>query len=130
AEPPAVLEASDFLPFRLLRDQGWGMTAHVVYEAYDAERPATTSPLVIERVIRGHIGFDGLLLSDDLSMQALSGSLAERARASLAAGCDVLLHCNGDAEEMAEVVAATPPLAAAAARRLARAPGAPLAAAA
>src|SRR3546814_6927742 len=76
------------------------MTAQVVYAALDAERPATTSPRVIEEVIRGQIGFDGVLLSDDLSMEALKGSLGERAGAALAAGCDVALHCNGKPEEM------------------------------
>src|SRR3546814_14179284 len=82
------------------------MTAHVVYAALDAERPATTSPRVIEEVIRGQIGFDGVLLSDDLSMEALKGSLGERAGAALAAGCDVALHCNGKPEAMEQVAAA------------------------
>ena len=76
------------------------MTAHVVYAAFDAERPATLSPRVIDEVIRGGIGFDGMLLTDDLSMRALGGSFAERAEAALAAGCDVVLHCNGDMAEM------------------------------
>ncbi len=115
----AELEATDFRPFRELADAPWAMTAHVVYTALDAERPATTSPDVVSRVIRGEIGFDGLLLSDDLSMEALKGSLGERAAASLAAGCDVALHCNGKPEEMAQVAAAVGPLTAEAQRRIA-----------
>ncbi len=114
------LQHSDFLPFASLSDMPWGMTAHVLYTAIDAERPATTSPVVIERIIRGVIGFQGLLLSDDLSMQALGGTLGDRARASLAAGCDVALHCNGKMDEMAQVADATGPLTAAALQRLAR----------
>jgi beta-N-acetylhexosaminidase len=117
----AELEASDFRPFQALADAPWGMTAHVIYTALDAEAPATTSRKVIDNVIRGWIGFDGLLLSDDLSMQALSGSLGERATASLAAGCDVALHCNGKAEEMEQVAAAVGPLTAQAQRRIAAA---------
>lgn len=111
------LEASDFLPFRLLRDQAWAMTAHVVYEAIDPESCATLSKKVIAEVIRGHIGFDGLLLSDDLSMQALSGTLKERAERSLAAGCDIVLHCNGKPEEMTQVQSGLSPMSPAAARR-------------
>ncbi len=87
------------------------MTAHVVYAAFDAERPATTSPVVIGPVIRGEIGFDGLLISDDLSMKALTGGLAERARDALAAGCDIVLHCNGGIGEMVQVAGASPVLA-------------------
>ena len=81
------------------------MTAHVVYESIDPQRPATTSPKVIRDVIRGEIGFDGLLMSDDLSMQALDGPLAVRAKAALFAGCDMVLHCNGDMDEMKDVAA-------------------------
>jgi len=117
----AELVASDFRPFHALADAPWGMTAHVVYKALDETRPATTSPEVIAQVIRGEIGFDGLLLSDDLSMEALKGSLGERAAASLAAGCDVVLHCNGKPEEMAQVAEATAPLTEAAQRRIAAA---------
>jgi len=106
--PREVLEATDFEPFRRLNDLPLGMTAHVVYSAIDPKHPATTSARVIAEVIRGHIGFDGALMSDDLSMKALSGSFAERTRASLAAGCDLVLHCNGDMAEMAEVAAAAP----------------------
>jgi beta-N-acetylhexosaminidase len=91
----------------------------VVYAALDGARPATTSPDLIARVIRGQIGFGGLLLSDDLSMEALKGSLGERAEASLAAGCDVALHCNGKAAEMEAVAAAVGPLTAEAQRRIA-----------
>ena len=79
------------------------MTAHVVYESIDPQRPATTSPKVIRDVIRGEIGFDGLLMSDDLSMKALDGPLSVRARAAQFAGCDLVLHCNGDMDEMREV---------------------------
>ena len=115
--PREDLEARDFAPFRALADMPLAMTAHVVYSALDRERPATTSPVVIQEIVRGAIGFDGLLLSDDLSMQALSGSLRERAEASLAAGCDVVLHCNGKREEMEAVAEAAPALAGAALRR-------------
>lgn len=118
--PAPVLEAVDFLPFRLLNDAPWGMTAHLVYPAYDPELPATFSPAVIERAIRGAIGFDGVLMSDDIGMGALSGSMAERSRAALAAGCDLVLHCSGRMAEMQEVAAALPPMAPASAARLAR----------
>lgn len=116
----AELRKTDFAPFQMLADMPWAMTAHVVYSAIDAEAPATTSRQVIDRVIRGFIGFDGLLLSDDLSMQALSGSVGERARASLDAGCDVVLHCNGRLDELRPVVAATPRMGEAALRRYER----------
>ncbi|MGB0670917.1 MAG: beta-N-acetylhexosaminidase [Rhodospirillales bacterium] len=92
----AALESIDFPPFLDLRDAPWAMTAHVVYEAFDKAAPATTSKRVIEEVIRGICGFDGLLISDDLAMQALSGSLEERAEAVLAAGCDLVLYCNNE----------------------------------
>lgn len=101
--PEAELRATDFAPFRVLNDCPMAMTAHVVYEAIDAERPATTSAKMIRDVIRGDIGFSGLLTSDDLSMKALDGTFAERSRAALAAGCDILLHCNGRMEEMREI---------------------------
>jgi beta-N-acetylhexosaminidase len=106
----AELQRTDFAPFRALNDMPWAMTGHVVYAAIDAAAPATTSRGVIERVVRGHIGFRGLLVSDDLSMNALEGTVAERARAALDAGCDVVLHCNGRMDEMAAVAGATPPL--------------------
>ena len=100
----------DFVPFKRLADLPWGMTAHIVYEAIDPELPATLSPKVIAEIIRGEVGFDGLLLSDDLSMKALRGGLAELAQQSVAAGCDVALHCNGKMEEMVQVAAGAPPL--------------------
>jgi beta-N-acetylhexosaminidase len=115
--PREVLEATDFAPFRLLADLPLGMTAHVVYAAIDAENPATTSRRVIEEIIRGHIGFDGALMSDDLSMGALSGTLASRTEAAFAAGCDLALHCNGKMDEMVQVASQTPHLASEAARR-------------
>jgi beta-N-acetylhexosaminidase len=104
------LERHDFAPFRMLTDMPLAMTAHVVYTALDPDRPATTSPAVMEEVIRGHIGYDGLVMTDDLSMQALSGSLRERAEAAFAAGCDMGLHCNGRMDEMTAVAEATPVL--------------------
>jgi beta-N-acetylhexosaminidase len=104
------LQATDFKSFNLVSDAPWAMTAHVVYTAIDADRPATTSPKVIGEIIRGEIGFDGVLISDDLSMKALGGSFTDRAHDSLAAGCDLVLHCNGDMEEMVGVVAGTLPL--------------------
>ena len=115
------LEAVDFPPFRALADMPWAMTAHVVYTALDRDRPATTSPAVIERVIRGTLGFEGVLVSDDLCMHALRGSPAERARAALAAGCDIALHCNADPAEMAEIAALCPRLTPRALERLERA---------
>ncbi|HET7412037.1 MAG TPA: beta-N-acetylhexosaminidase, partial [Pararhizobium sp.] len=115
--PRDVLENWDFLPFRALRHEAMAMTAHVVYPAFDRENPATTSAIVIEDVIRGAIGFDGLLMSDDVSMKALSGDFAARTRAILAAGCDVALHCNGVMEEMRAVAEAAPLLSGDAKRR-------------
>lgn len=108
--PRAELEAEDFAAFRPLADLPLGMTAHIVLEAIDPERPATQSPIVIRDIIRAAIGFQGLLLSDDLSMRALSGPIAGRATASLAAGCDLALHCNGDPGELAAVLEAVPAL--------------------
>ncbi|MEL6551362.1 MAG: beta-N-acetylhexosaminidase [Pseudomonadota bacterium] len=116
-----ILAREDFAPFKALADLPLGMTAHVVFEAHDAERPATTSP-AMHRIIREEIGFDGLLMTDDLSMEALAGSVRTRAEAALSAGCDVILHCNGDMAEMEEVVtvgAMTEAAAARAARALA-----------
>jgi beta-N-acetylhexosaminidase len=101
------LSASDFVTFRSLDLCPMAMTAHVVYDSIDPQRPATTSPKVIRDVIRGEIGFGGLLLSDDLSMQALDGPLDVRARAALFAGCDVVLHCNGKMDEMKLVASET-----------------------
>jgi beta-N-acetylhexosaminidase len=98
------LEIRDFAPFRVLSDMPMAMTAHVVYSAIDRNRPATTSKKVIKKIIRESIGFDGLLMSDDLSMKALSGDFKQRAKDSLSAGCDVVLHCNGDMAEMKAVM--------------------------
>jgi len=118
--PAAELERTDFVPFRALADMPWQMTAHIVYTAYDDRRAATLSPVVIDRVIRGHIGFDGVLVGDDITMKALAGDLGELAAASIEAGCDLALHCNGDLAEMARVAAALPPLADRARERLER----------
>lgn len=100
--PRPDLEAQDFAPFRALADLPLAMTAHVVFDAIDAERPATQSPDMVA-LMRGAIGFGGLLMTDDISMQALSGPVAARSQAALAAGCDVVLHCNGDLAEMRAV---------------------------
>jgi len=113
----ATLESSDFAAFRPLAKLPLGMTAHVVFSAIDPVAPATTSGTMVREVIRQHIGFDGLLMSDDVSMNALSGTLAERTRAALRAGCDVVLHCNGKLDEMQAVAQESPPLAGDAARR-------------
>ncbi len=112
AAPADELARTDFAPFRALNDLPMGMTAHIVVPAYDGLNPSTQSVAMIG-VIRDLIGFDGLLLSDDLNMQALSGSLAERTARALAAGCDVALHCKGDLDEMRAVAAAAAPLTAA-----------------
>jgi beta-N-acetylhexosaminidase len=112
-----ALRAHDFQPFRHLADMPMAMTAHVVFEAIDQRNPATTSRKLFRQVIRGEIGYDGLVMTDDLSMKALSGSFGERARAAYAAGCDMLLHCNGVMDEMAAVAEAARPLAGAAKRR-------------
>jgi len=106
-----LLSGTDFAPFKAFSDAPLAMTAHVIYSAIDADRPATTSRRVIDDVIRGEIGFAGCLMSDDLSMQALDGGLGARARASIAAGCDLVLHCNGDPAEMAEIALEVPTLA-------------------
>jgi beta-N-acetylhexosaminidase len=113
----AELEASDFAAFRPLTGLPLAMTAHVVFTAIDPVSPATTSAKMIQNVIREGIGFRGLLMTDDISMGALSGSLRERTRAALEAGCDVALHCNGKLDEMCDVAAETPLLAGEAARR-------------
>lgn len=104
------LSATDFVTFRSLNSCPMGMTAHVVYDAIDPQRPATTSPKVIRDIIRGEIGFEGVLLSDDLSMNALDGTLAHRAKLSLFAGCDIVIHCNGKMDEMKEVAGEAKPL--------------------
>ncbi|KYG99446.1 beta-N-acetylhexosaminidase [Bradyrhizobium sp. DOA1] len=108
--PRDELERTDFAAFKPLADLPMAMTAHVVFSAVDPAHPATTSATMIADVIRGAIGFQGLLMSDDVSMNALSGNIAERTRAIFAAGCDVALHCNGNIEEMREVAGQTPEL--------------------
>jgi beta-N-acetylhexosaminidase len=115
------LSHTDFTPFRALAGMPWAMTAHIVYMAIDPTAPATLSERVISQAIRGEIGFDGVLVSDDLSMQALGGEIGERAARALAAGCDLVLHCNGDLREMEAIAAATGPVSACAAERLAQA---------
>lgn len=115
--PFEELDAWDFAPFRVLSDMPMAMTAHVVYSAVDRKRPATTSKKAMRKVIRGVIGYDGLVMSDDLSMKALGGDFASRAADSLAAGCDVVLHCNGDMAEMKQVMKGTKRLSGQAARR-------------
>jgi beta-N-acetylhexosaminidase len=119
--PLAELEASDFRPFRALADMPLGMTGHLLITAMDAERPATISSRVIAEIIRGFIGFKGVLITDDLSMEALSGTVQSRAAAAIAAGCDLALHCNGKLEEMEAIAEALPALTPAAAARLAAA---------
>jgi beta-N-acetylhexosaminidase len=106
----AELERTDFAAFQPLADLPMAMTAHVVFSALDPAQPATTSATIIRQVIRGVIGFQGLLMSDDVSMNALAGSIAERTRAIFTAGCDMVLHCNGKLDEMREVAAQTPEL--------------------
>ena len=105
-----TLSASDFQPFRRLADLPMAMTAHVLYIALDGARPATLSAAIVNDIMRGEIGFDGLLMSDDLSMGALAGPVGARAGEAIAAGCDIALHCNGEMAEMAAVAAAVPPL--------------------
>jgi beta-N-acetylhexosaminidase len=117
----AELERTDFAAFQPLADLPMAMTAHVVFRALDPAHPATTSATIIEQVIRGVIGFQGLLMSDDVSMNALSGSIAERTRAVFAAGCDMVLHCNGKLDEMREVARETPELSGKALQRARRA---------
>jgi beta-N-acetylhexosaminidase len=117
SQPLGVLEATDFAAFRRLSHAPFAMTAHVVFSALDPGAPATISAPVISRIVRGSVGFDGCLLTDDLSMKALRGGLGERAQAALAAGCDVALHCNGDSAEMEQVARAAPRLAGDAWRR-------------
>jgi beta-N-acetylhexosaminidase len=117
----SALEHVDWAPFAALRDMPWAMTAHVVYTALDREAPATLSRRVVTDVIRGAIGFDGVLISDDLVMGALAGSPAARAAAALAAGCDLVLHCSGAFAEMAAIAEACGPLSEAAQARIARA---------
>jgi beta-N-acetylhexosaminidase len=122
-----IVEASaeeletDIAPFRALADTPLGMTAHIVFTAWDAERPATLSPIVIEEVIRGKIGFDGLLMTDDIDMKALSGTAGEKAAGAIGAGCDVVLDCWGRMDEMVDIANSIPALSAKGEERLARA---------
>jgi beta-N-acetylhexosaminidase len=119
--PRAELERTDFAAFRPLADLPMAMTAHVVFSALDPAHPATTSATMINQVIRSVIGFQGLLMSDDVSMNALAGSIAERTQAIFAAGCDMVLHCNGKLDEMREVARETPELSGKALERARRA---------
>lgn len=112
------LKAQDWLPFRACGSAPFAMTAHILYRALDQDAPATQSSRIIDEVIRGEIGFEGALMSDDLSMEALGGSLFERAGRALAAGCDLALHCNGKLDEMSQVLAAAGPLEGEARRRV------------
>ena len=112
-----TLDLHDFAPFEALSAMPWAMTAHVVYTAIDADNLATLSRKVISEVIRNQMGFDGLLISDDLSMKALGGDYRLRAERALAAGCDLLLHCNGKMAEMKAVMEGTSPMSEEALRR-------------
>jgi beta-N-acetylhexosaminidase len=112
-----ALAARDFLPFAALSDLPMAMSAHIVFTAIDDQAPATTSPRVVSQIMRGAIGFDGLIFSDDTSMKALRGSFTEKTRAIFAAGLDIVLHCNGDLAEARQVVAAAPELKGEALRR-------------
>jgi len=107
----AELNRTDFAAFKPLADLPMAMTAHVVFSALDPAQPATTSATIIQQVIRGVIGFQGLLMSDDVSMNALAGTIAERTRAIVNAGCDMVLHCNDKLDEMRDVARETPELA-------------------
>ena len=118
---PAEELASDLAPFQALRDAPMGMTAHIVFEAWDAHRPATLSPTVIEQVIRAAIGFDGLLMTDDIDMKALSGTAGEKAAGALAAGVDLVLDCWARMPEMEEIAERIGAIAPAAKARLDRA---------
>jgi beta-N-acetylhexosaminidase len=111
----------DIEPFERLRDAAMGMTSHLLYMAWDAQRPASQSPTVINDIIRQRIGFDGFLMSDDIGMEALSGDHGQRAAACVAAGCDVALHCDGKMDNMLLVAKSVPDLSAEGEARLARA---------
>jgi beta-N-acetylhexosaminidase len=115
------LSRTDFAPFRALAAMPWAMTAHIVYAAIDARAPATLSGRVVTEVIRGEIGFDGVLVSDDLSMQALGGEICERTQRAFRAGCDLALHCNGNPGEMEAIAAAAGQISDITAERLTRA---------
>lgn len=115
-----ALAQTDFAPFHALAGMPWAMTAHVVFAAIDPEAPATLSAAVIGEAVRGEIGFDGVLISDDVSMGALGGRLGVRAAGVVAAGCDLVLHCSAEIAEMEEIAAAVGPVSAATAARLKR----------
>lgn len=117
------LDAWDFAPFKALAGLPLAMVAHVVYTAIDPHHPSSVSSKVIGEIVRDRIGFGGLLFSDDLSMQALSGTVATRTAAVLAAGCDIALHCNGKMDEMLDAIAHAHPVTALAEQRWARALG-------
>lgn len=117
----AATLAADLAPFKQLHDAPMGMTGHIIFEAWDAERPVTLSPTVIADVIRGQIGFDGLLMSDDLDMKALKGEVADRAAGCVAAGCDIALNCWGRMDEMVAIANALPSITEAGRERLMRA---------
>lgn len=112
-----TLKKQDFAPFKAFHSEALAMTAHVVFEAIDPDKPATTSPVIVERVMRGEIGFSGAIMSDDLSMEALSGSIGVRARAVIDAGVDLVLHSNGIMSDMTAIAAETPLLEGASAER-------------
>jgi beta-N-acetylhexosaminidase len=116
--PLDVMQTTDFVPFMALAEGHWGMTNHAIYSAIDPDRAATLSPKVIEEVIRGAIGFDGVLVTDALDMEALQGSHAERARDAIEAGCDLAMHCNQPLSLRREVADVVPELSAEAIRRL------------
>ncbi len=125
-ELPVVIANTDELeidlePFERLASAPMGMTAHVVYTAWDPDQPASMSPTIIRDIIRERIGFDGLLMSDDIGMEALQGDFGSRAAGVVAAGCDAALHCSGDMDEMIAVASAVPPMSAEGEARLARA---------
>ena len=111
----------DFEPFRTLAHAAMGMTCHCVFEAYDAERPATLSPTIVGEVIRGRIGFDGLLMTDDIDMKALSGTAGDKAAGAIAAGCDVVLDCWARMPEMVDIAGRVSPAGEATLARLDRA---------
>jgi beta-N-acetylhexosaminidase len=114
----SATDLADLLPFQANADLPWAMTAHILYQAWDADRPATLSPRIIAEVIRGSIGFQGVLVSDDLAMQALTGAPDSRALAALEAGCDLAMYCAGDPAGTRAVLRACPALSTAAIQRL------------
>ena len=105
-----TLRENDFVPFKALKDMPLGMTGHLLLDCLDSNNPVSTSKKIISEVIREEIGFDGLLMSDDLSMKALDGSMQKRAEQTLQAGCDIALHCNGEIAEMRQVAEVSPVL--------------------